>query len=140
MKDIFSIILREKLEDSREPTGIKSKQLELINNSNPAPNSYNTWIRNLSDIKTAREAFENAKVEGNMYPDFTVKDMEEALSKGEILVYSSYPIKNGVFVSPSKMNAQDYAGGKNNKLYSKIVKLNDIAWIDESEGQYAKIS
>ena len=117
----------------------RNKQLEIINKENPAPNNYNTWVRNVEDIKTADEVFEVAKKEGAMYPDFTEQDMADALSKGEVMVYSSYPIKNGVFVSPSKMNAQEYAGGKGGKLYSKVVKLEDVAWLDEGEGQYAKV-
>jgi hypothetical protein len=118
----------------------KQKQLEIINKEKPAPNDYSTWIRNIDDIKTADEAFANAKEDGAMYPDFSEKDMQNALDSGEVTVYSSYPIKNGVFVSPSKMNAQEYAGGKGGKLYSQKVKVEDIAWIDEGEGQYAKVS
>jgi hypothetical protein len=72
-----------------------------------------------------------------MYPDFNEDDMREALESGYVTIFSSYPIKEGVFVTPSKMNALDYAGGKNGKVFSKKVPLNDVAWIDESEGQYA---
>jgi hypothetical protein len=117
----------------------RNKQLEIINKTNPAPNNYNTWIRKVEDIKTADEVFEVAKKEGAMYPDFTEEQMQDALDSGEITIYSSNPIENGVFVTPSKMNAQEYAGGKGGKLYSKKVKLEDIAWIDESEGQYAVV-
>lgn len=117
----------------------RGKQLEIINKTNPAPNNYNTWIRKVEDIKTADEVFEVAKKEGAMYPDFTEEQMQNALDSGEITIYSSNPIENGVFVTPSKMNAQEYAGGKGGKLYSKKVKLEDIAWIDESEGQYAVV-
>ena len=118
--------------------GIIQKQLEIINKSNTAPNNYNTWIRKVEDIKTAEEAFSVAKEEGVMYPDFTEADMQNALSSGEVTIYSSKIIKEGVFVSTSKMNAQEYAG-KNGKLYSKKVKLEDVAWIDEGEGQYAPV-
>jgi hypothetical protein len=117
----------------------KNKQLEKINETNPAPNDYNTWIRKVEDIKTAEEAFKVAKDEGAMYPDFTEEQMQEALDSGEVTVYSSMPIKDGIFVSPSKMNAQEYSGGKGGKLYSKKVKLDDVAWIDEGEGQYASV-
>lgn len=117
----------------------KSKQLQIINKTNPAPNDYNLWVRNESDILTAEEAFRTAFEDGEMYPDFTTKDMQEALDKGSITVYSSYPIKDGTFVTPSRMNAQDYAGGGDGRVYSKEVKLEDIAWLDESEGQYAKV-
>ena len=51
-------------------------------------------------------------------------------------MYSSYPIKNGTFVTPSKMEAMSYAGS--NKVYSKVVSLDDVAWIDPTQGQYAK--
>ena len=58
---------------------------------------------------------------------------------GTITVYSSYPINNGTFVSTSYIQAQEYAGGKNGKVYSKTIPLTDIAWINGDEGQYAKI-
>ncbi|MFX1667812.1 hypothetical protein JZ968_06465 [Riemerella anatipestifer] len=115
----------------------KSKQLSIILKTNPAPNEYNTWIRSEEDILTAEEAFESAFQDGEMYPDFTTQDMKNALNNGEITVYSSKPIEDGNFVTPSKMNAENYAGG--GKIYSKTMKLSDIAWIDEGEGQVAKI-
>lgn len=117
----------------------KEKQLEIINNSNPAPNSHNTWVRTVDDIKTAKEVFETAFNDGEMYPDFTVDDMKESLDSGEVTIYSSRPIKNGSFVTPSRMNAEEYAGGQGSKIYSKTIKIDDVAWIDESEGQYAPI-
>lgn len=117
----------------------KQRQLDIINQSNPAPNDYSTWIRKIEDIKTAEEAFAASKEDGAMYSDFTEKDMQNALSSGEVTVYSSYPIKEGIFVSPSKINAQEYAGGRGGKIYSKKVKLEDIAWIDEGEGQFAPV-
>ena len=125
--------------DLQNITPIKSRQLEIINRTNPAPNNYNTWVRNEDDILTAEEAFQTAFEDGEMYPDFTVEDMQQALDSGFVTIYSSKPIEDGNFVTPSKMNAQEYAGGKNGKLYSQRVKISDIAWIDESEGQYARI-
>lgn len=115
----------------------KEKQLLIINKTNPAPNEYNTWVRSVDDILTAEEAFKNAFEDGEMYPDFTTEDMQNAINSGKVTVYSSYPIKDGNFVTPSLMNAKDYAGG--GKVYSKIIKLDEVAWIDESEGQYAKV-
>lgn len=125
--------------DLQNITPIKSRQLEIINRTNPAPNNYNTWVRSESDILTAEEAFRTAFEDGEMYPDFTIEDMQQALDSGFLTVYSSKPIEDGNFVTPSKMNAQEYAGGKNGKVYSQKVKTSDIAWIDESEGQYARI-
>ncbi|WP_277496609.1 hypothetical protein, partial [Elizabethkingia anophelis] len=115
----------------------KEKQLELINKKNPAPNDYNTWIRTTNDILTADEAFKEAFQDGEMYPDFTVEDMQNVLDSGEVTVYSSYPIKEGVFVTPSRMNAESYSG--DGKVYSKKVNASDLAWIDQGEGQYAPV-
>jgi hypothetical protein len=115
----------------------KQKQFELITNSNP----YNlelgnhTWIKNVSDIKTYEEVWQE---EGEIYgitPDFSKKDAINALNSGKIVVYSSYPIKNGTFVTPSKMEAINYSG--NHKIYTITTNLNDIAWIDPVQGQYA---
>lgn len=117
----------------------KEKQLEIIQKSNPAPNDINTWVRTVDDIKTAEEAFSVAFTEGEMYPDFTTADMNTALELGQVTVYSSFPIKDGVFVTASKMNAEEYGGGRGSKVYSEKVNINDIAWIDEGEGQYAPV-
>jgi len=53
------------------------------------------------------------------------------------LLYIQATIKDGVFVTPSFMNAESYAGS--GKVYSKKVKLDAIAWIDEGEGQMANV-
>jgi hypothetical protein len=116
---------------------LKEKQLATVIKYNPAPNSYNTWIRDVSDILFAEEAFGVAFADGAMYPDFSTDDMRSALEKGEMTVYSSKPIRKGSFVTPSQMNAESYAGG--GKIYSKVIKLTDVAWIDEGEGQYAPV-
>lgn len=115
----------------------KQKQFELITNGNPFNSELgnHTWIKDVSDIKTYEEVWQE---EGGIYgitPDFSKKDAIDALNSGKIVVYSSYPIKNGIFVSPSKMEAMNYAGG--NKVYSKVVNLEDVAWIDPTQGQYA---
>lgn len=118
---------------------MKQKQLDIINKSNPAPNDYNAWIRKVEDIKTADEVFGKAFEDGAMYPDFSENEMKKSLKSGDVTIYSSKPIEDGVFVTPSKMNAVEYAGGKGKKIYSKKVKIEDIAWIDESEGQFAPV-
>ena len=51
-------------------------------------------------------------------------------------MYSSYLIKNGTFVTPSKMKAMSYASS--DKVYSKVVNLDNVAWIDSTQGQYTK--
>ena len=117
----------------------KQKQLEIILSSNPFNQDLgeHTWIRNISDIKTYQETWEE---EGEIYgitPDFSKEDAINALKRGIITVYSSYPIKQGTFVTPSKMEAQNYAGS--NKVYSLTCKTSDIAWIDPTQGQYANV-
>lgn len=114
----------------------KAAQLEIITTANSMTDDYHIGIRSIEDIKT----FEEAVLEGeglDSYPDYTAEDAAEALSSGEITVYSSYPIKNGTFVSASRMEAEDYAGGS--EIYSKRIPLEDVAWIYASEGQLAKI-
>ena len=63
--------------------------------------------------------------------------VEAAKRPGKVVVYSSKPIADGVFVTPSKMEAQNYAG--EGKVYSKEVAVDDVAWIDAFQGQYAKV-
>lgn len=116
----------------------KAKQLDLILKNNPANDDVHLWIRSTKDIHTAEEVFKEAYDNGEaMYPDFTLDMMDEALKSGKVTVYSSHPIKNGIFVTPSYMNARDYSGG--GRVYSKKIRLTDVAWIDESEGQYAPV-
>lgn len=135
------VVNNEIAEDLQEQStnDYKSKQLEVIDESNPADDSYHTWIRSTEDIKTFDEAFFEDGEYSGMDPDFTESMALESKKTGKITVYSSYPIENGVFVSPSQMEAQQYAGGDASKLYSKEVNINDVAWIDGAEGQYAKV-
>ena len=111
----------------------KQKQLEIIKKYNPMRDDYHVGIRNVDDIKTFEEAMEDE--ESFYWGDFDREDAEKALEKGTITVYSSKPIEQGVFVSTSKNQAQDYAGG--NKIYSKEIPIDKVAWINGDEGQFA---
>lgn len=113
----------------------KEKQLAIIEATNPMQDDYHTGIRSVDDILTAEEALGDDF--GGLYPDFTEEMAQQALKTGKVTVYSSHPITAGSFVSTSKMNAQDYAGS--GKIYSKKISIKDLAWIDESEGQYAPL-
>ena len=124
----------------------KQKQLERINETNPMLDDYHVGIRELSDILTMREAIEEARQEAeegdyetlSAYPDITNEMLENALQSGKITVYSSKPIKDGNFVTPSRMQAEDYAG--DGRVYSKTVSIDDVAWINTDEGQFVKNS
>lgn len=120
-----------------DTNNIKSKQLEIIQKHNPAPNDINTWIRDVNDIKTLGETLEDSDYADyeEYNPDWTRNMAQEAINSGYVTVYSSYPIEQGIFVSPSRMEAQSYAG--NGRVYSKKVPVNSIAWIDPTQGQYA---
>lgn len=119
----------------------KERQLRIIMASNPANESLggHTWIRDIADIHTFREAIVDSgySLDEDFTPDFTSGDVRRALRTGRMTVYSSHPIKDGVFVTPSKMEAQGYAGEA--RIYSKEVILSDVAWIDGLQGQYAKV-
>lgn len=123
----------------------KQAQLDIILKTNPMLDDYHTGIRKVEDIKTLGESVEEARSEAekygddewSAYPDITNNMLQNALETGEITIYSSKPIKNGVFVTPSYMQASDYAGGGN--VYEKTVPLTDVAWINTDEGQYAKV-
>lgn len=120
-----------------ESVSKKQKQVDMLSSVNPMRDDYHTGIRSVDDIADTDKVFGD-DFEG-MYPDFTEEMAQEALSTGKIKVYSSKPIEAGAFVTPSKMNAQDYAGGKNAKVYEKTIPVEDVAWVDESEGQYAPV-
>lgn len=120
-------------------TSRKERQMQVIEQSNPADDEYHTWIRSADEIKTFEEALSDPEWADydEFDPDYTMEDARAALESGEITVYSSYPIKNGVFVSPSRMEAESYSG--NGQLYERIIPVDDIAWIDPTQGQYAPV-
>lgn len=131
------------LKESENNSGsfnLKEKQLEIIKNNNPMLDDYHTGIRTIDDIKTFEETLQDSDwVDYDEFnPDFTRGMAEEALEIGKITVYSSYPIKQGIFISPSYMEAESYS--ENGKVYSREVNLNDVAWIDPTQGQYAKVN
>ena len=127
---------------------LKEKQLETILTFNPMLDDYHTGIRTISDIHTFQELYDEEILNGSTYDEFDfvvydepkslyVPDIEEILKKGVITVYSSYPIKQGVFVTSSMVEARSYSGWK--PIHSRRVRLTDVAWIDFNEGQYAKV-
>lgn len=120
---------------------VKQKQLDIILEKNPMLNEYHQGIRTIEDIKTWDEVLElDDDSEGQFaWGDYTREDAEIALKNNEITIYSSYPIKNGTFVSTSYIQAEEYAGGRGKKVYSKTIPLNEVAWINGDEGQYVKV-
>ncbi len=120
-----------------QDTSQKEKQFEIIRNTNPMLDDYHVGIRNIDDIKTFDEVINDG--ESFAWGDFSKEDAENALKNGRITVYSSYPIKQGTFVSTSKIQAEEYAGGRKSRVYSKTIPLEYVAWINGDEGQYAKI-
>lgn len=117
----------------------KAEQFEVIQNSNAADDDYHTWIRSAAEIKTLSETLADTEwAEYDEYdPDYTRQMAENAVKNGKVTVYSSYPIGNGVFVTPSRMEAESYSA--NGKVYSKTVNVDDVAWIDPTQGQYAPV-
>ncbi len=116
---------------------LKQRQLQVIQDSNAAPDPYHTWVRDESDILTFEEALNDPDWADydEFDPSYSTDMARQALSSGKITVYSSYPIEPGVFVTPSRMEAQDYAGG--GQIYEQTIPLTDVAWIDPTQGQYA---
>ena len=115
----------------------KVEQFKIVQENNPLNDDYHVGIRKPSDIKTWKEAMQDE--DSFEWGDFSKKDAQKALEKGTITIYSSYPIKQGVFVSTSKIQSEQYAGGEGSKVYSKTVPLADVAWINGDEGQFAQI-
>lgn len=128
---------KEKEKDSGEVSEDKKMQFDIIQKTNPMLDEYHVGIRKPQDIKTFDEVVNDE--ESFVWGDFSKEDAEKALKEGEIIIYSSKPIKQGVFVSTSKIQAEQYAGGVGKKIHSKKVKLEDVAWINGDEGQFASI-
>ena len=113
----------------------KNTQFELLQKTNPMLDDYHTGIRSVEDIRKFEDNFGDD--ESFAYPDFTEKDAQAIDPNGKIRVYSSKDINTGDFVTPSKMMAQDYAGGA--EPNSKLVNVNDVAWINGDEGNYLPV-
>ena len=106
---------------------LKQKQFDIIQDTNPMWDDYHVGIRSAEDIRTWEEVLElNDENEGQfVWGDFSRDDAMQALEDNSITVYSSYPIKNGTFVSTSYIQAREYAGGSSSsKVYSKTVPQN----------------
>ena len=124
-------------EDIKTSSKFKNAQFEIIQKTNPAPEDSNyVWIRKPSDIKTFEEIVNDK--DSFSWGDYSREDALRDLKKGTVTIYSSYPIKNGVFVSTSYQQALDYAGGDPSRVHSRKSSINSIAWINGDEGQYAK--
>lgn len=123
----------------------KRAQLEIIKRTNPMTDDYHVGIRTIDDIHTWGQVVDEAKrsaqnggwEELSSYPDVTNEMIAKAVKTGKVTVYSSKPIEDGVFVSPSMMMARDYAGS--GRVYSKEVSIRDVAWINIDEGQFARV-
>lgn len=119
--------------DNTATQRLKERQFELIQKNHPKEDwDYQTWINSVDDVKTYQEAVDYDKA-GT--PDFDDGDIDRALKTGKVRVYSSHRIRIGTFVTPSRMEAESYAGSTN--VYYKNVPLTDVAWIDSLQGQYA---
>lgn len=119
----------------------KQKQLEIIEKFNPRDNtlsSSHTWIDSVDDIHTYDEV---AIPNEDVTPDFKANDVKKALDSGEITIFSSHPIEPGAWVTPSEMEAYNYVDkSSNNRTFTKKTKLNNIAWVDETQGMYAPVA
>ena len=124
--------------DIRYSVPDKQEQFDIIQKANPAEDDYHTWIRSVDDIRTYDEIMSEIADadEFGGTDDYTYSDAKTALQENRVVVYSSKPIANGIFVTPSETEAKSFAG--NSAIYSKPVALSDVAWIDEIQGQYAK--
>lgn len=133
--------LEEEVKLSRQDGAeAKKKKFDIIQATNQMWDDFHVGIRSSDDIRTWEEVLDlNDESEGQfVWGDFSREDAERALKENSITIYSSYPIKNGTFVSTSYVQAREYAGGRpNSKVYSKTVPLNEVAWINGDEGQYA---
>lgn len=116
----------------------KEAQYEEIVKANPMRDDIHAGIRSAEDILTFEEALVEDGLEGeDIAPDFTAEMAQEAIDSGKITVYSSKDIKTGSFVTPSKMEAKSYAGS--GSIRSMEVSLDDVAWLDSIQGQYAPV-
>lgn len=79
----------------------KQKQLDIIQKNNKMEDDYHTGIRRIDDIKILAETLQDSDwVDYDEFnPDYTRNVANEALKARKITVYSSYPIKQGSFIT-----------------------------------------
>lgn len=120
----------------------KSAQFDLLQKTNPMLDNYHTGIRSAKEINRLQDLVDNFDADSMFtYPDFTIDNARAAVAKGTLPVFSSKPIEPGVFISPSKMMAADYAGGDVSKIFRKEIPLDDFAAIlSGDEGNYLPIA
>lgn len=119
----------------------KEEKLKNILESNPMNDDYHTGVRSVDDVLNFDEARKYTLEDiGDVssFPDVSEELLDEAAKTGKIKLYSSRPFSLGSFVSPSKMQAADYAG--KGPIYEDLFDINDIAWLNADEGQIARIS
>lgn len=118
---------------------MKEKQNELIQKLNPKNEELgnHTWIESEKDIKTFAETLDDLNEDLTQTPDFDNKAVRKALESDIITIYSSHEIKDGAWVTPSKMEAEAYAG--TGDIYSKTVNVKEVAWVDTLQGMYANV-
>ena len=134
---------KDEMKKSLTMDDVRHKQWEIIQNTNPKlKDTVSTWIDEPNDVKTFYEVAHDDSdfpFEEDYTEDWTFADKINVDNTGFVTVYSSKPIEDGIFVTPSKMYAQSYAAdGKT--VYSEMMDVRDIAWIDVGEGQVAHIS
>lgn len=117
-----------------EVTPYKQAQLEVLQNAD-VTDEWLEPITSAEQIKTYAEAVAADRAEFGTGVDFDLEAAEQALSSGEITVYSPRAITAGSFVTPSRVNAEDMAGG-GGRIYSMTVPLDAVAWTDAWSGQY----
>lgn len=126
-------------EDINNSSAFKNEQFKIIQETNPAPEESNyVWIRSPKDIKSFEEAINDE--DSFTWGDYSKEDALRDLKRNKVRIYSSYAIKNGVFVSTSYEQALEYAGMDRAKVHSKEVNPNRVAWINGDEGQYASVT
>ena len=116
----------------------KQQQFDIIQETNPAEDDIHTWIRSADEIRTFEEALDDDGIGAgdDVAPDFTGEDVQKAIESGEVTVYSQHPIENGAWVTPSRVEAQSYAG--DGEVYSATVPTDSVAWVDSIQGMYAE--
>ena len=115
-------------------TDNKYAQFAITQANNPMVDDVHTGIRSVEDIHTLEETLNDKSLLATE-PDWTEEDIRKAIADNQVTVYSSKPIKDGTFVTPSRMTAEDYAGGEG--VFEKTVTPDKVAWIASDEGQYA---
>lgn len=112
----------------------KEIQIRMLLELNPMTEKYG--INSIEDIKTFEEAIQCGD-DFFCYGDYYKNEALQDLKRKKVRIYSDKEIKDGTYITTSLNKAIKETGCKREDIKSKVVAIDEVAFINGSEGFYA---